>query len=335
MALLTSLMAVPPGPPCRLDDFLLAQLTIELAAHCDVSRLSKGKLRRLILAGAVQVDGRPFTVPTRTLKAGQRLVVRIDTYKLLEEKAVADTAFESGGGIVYADRWLLVANKPAGLPSDRTVVAGRDNLLAAVSRYLAADSAGGVQNDGGDGGGLWLAHRLDRETSGLVLFSRQAEVNKYFHELFRQRRIDKEYEALTGLPPQPVPRSFRVENRLDRVSAAGAAARWGSVGEGGQIAATSFSLLRRLERGLCLVARPETGRTHQIRVHLAEAGLPILGDSLYGGAVRVAGQAVGRVMLHAARLRFKHPADGRELFFEQAPPEDFQRCLGLLGATQP
>src|SRR5574344_556344 len=153
-------------------------------------------------------------------------------------------------------------------------------------------------------------HRLDRETSGVILFTKQRAVNAPVHDMFEQHTARKVYRAVTVCPEKLPPESFSVDDFLGRISAKSAAARWGVLSEsrGGVHAHTDFSVAGRGTLGgravLFIDAHPLTGRTHQIRVHLSERGMPIVGDTLYGGP------AADRIMLHAFSRSFPHPVTG-------------------------
>ena len=144
--------------------------------------------------------------------------------------------------------------------------------------------------------------------------------------------VRKVYQALTIPPNETLRKRLReewtVKNRLDKVSTRSKQSRYGAVQSGGDYAETSFRILDEYPRGLWLEARPKTGRTHQIRVHLSEFGLPILGDNLYGleGFGKRHDQAP-RLMLHAVQLVFPHPVTNDEVSVTSPLPDDFQECL--------
>ena len=205
--------------------------------------------------------------------------------------------------ILFEDDWLIVVNKPAGLPTQPTLDARRASVHSTLEAFLR-------QRDGGTPY-LGLHHRLDRDTSGLVLFTRDPRANKGTSALFAGKAVRKTYHAL-AVGGASAPDAWEVENYLGEVGREGKASRFGAVRSGGDPARTSFRILERLPGALLIEASPHTGRTHQIRVHLAEGGHAILGDPFYGGPsqVRIRGGsavAIPRVMLHAAALEFVHP----------------------------
>ncbi|MBI4616915.1 MAG: RluA family pseudouridine synthase [Planctomycetes bacterium] len=224
--------------------------------------------------------------------------------------------------ILHEDDHLLVLDKPPGLAFHRTGSgsAAPENLLDAVRRFLA-------RRDGVADPYVASHHRLDRETSGIVLLAKSREANPGLAALFERQGIEKVYAALVHRPASgKLPRgSWEVESRLARVRERSKRVRYAS-SKAGDLARTDFRVVEILSRGLLVEARPRTGRTHQVRVHLAEGGLPVVGDELYGAP---AGRA-SRPMLHAASLAFAHPITGVPLLLSSPLPEDFLACLGEL-----
>jgi 23S rRNA-/tRNA-specific pseudouridylate synthase len=175
--------------------------------------------------------------------------------------------------------------------------------------------------------------RLDRDTSGVVLFTKSKRVNASVGEIFSKHLGTKIYQALTiprGRSLQSrLKREWTIKNHLGKISPRSRRARYGAVQTDGEFAETSFRVIAEYPRGLWIEAFPKTGRTHQIRVHLSEYGLPILGDDLYGEGNNAAAsnRLAPHLMLHAAQLIFPHPITKREISIESPLPEDFQRCL--------
>lgn len=188
---------------------------------------------------------------------------------------------------------LLIVSKPPGLAVHATVDPARPHLAGAVSRWSLARG----------GGEATLHHRLDVDTSGLVLFVTDRTLDAPIGSLFSAHDIDKRYRAVVRPRGESPPERWRVENFLGRDKRA-KATRYTAVRSGGKKAITEFVVLERRSDGTVLVeARPITGRAHQIRVHCAEAGWPIVGDRFYG-------DPGPRLMLHAWRLRLEHPGGG-------------------------
>lgn len=209
---------------------------------------------------------------------------------------------------------LCAVDKPAGVPAQPTQASDRGHLPELAQALM--------------GGEIFPVHRLDRETSGVVVLARTRAAAAALSAAFREGSPQKTYLALCTRAPEP--RDGRIEDPLGPDARPGRRAVV-ALDRGGEPAATRYRTLRVGPSGHALVeARPETGRTHQIRVHLAHRGAPLLGDARYGGAKRVVELSIPRVMLHAARLEIGHPASGSRLVLEAPPPEDFlavQRAL--------
>lgn len=220
--------------------------------------------------------------------------------------------------VLHEDAHLLAVDKPAG----RLVIPGRDGAEPSLRAELEARF-----------GRLWVVHRLDRSTSGVLVLARTAAAHRALNLAFDRGEPRKRYLALVrGVPPE--------EQRIEVAIAPGRKGRMRPAAPDDPRGKPSATVVRRLEAfpahplgggPLALVeALPETGRTHQIRVHLAALGAPLLGDARYGGPRRVGEVAVPRVMLHAARLELPHPATGARMVFEAAPPEDFRAAEAAL-----
>jgi len=232
--------------------------------------------------------------------------------------------------VLFRDDSLLAIDKPPGLPAHPTVAA-RPNALDLVIGMLRGEGTTFTPV---------LLHRLDADTSGVLLFALTAAANRQLARQFAERELEKVYLALVAGDP---PDSFEVENHLK----AGVRGRTVAVASGGQPATTHF---RTLKRGLVahsksspppyslVEARPKTGRTHQIRAHLSGAGFPLLGDTLYGGPnfIEPGGERlhVRRHLLHAFRLTFRHPVSKEMTSIEAPMPEDFRILLDHLAAKK-
>ncbi len=308
----------------RLDHFLAEALPKALERE-----VSRAQVRRLIVSGLVSRNGRRETIASYELRAGTRIEVFLDPAK-----------FETGGAagmrqailrdftwtpnrILFEDEWLLVVDKPAGLPTQPTLDAGRASVFDTLKKFLA-------QRDGVEPY-LGLHHRLDRDTTGVLLFTKDQRANAGVAALFAGKTAQKTYHALAVTGPTCAA-AWKVENNLGVVGRVGKASKFGAVHSGGDPAQTSFRLRERLPGAVLIEAQPHTGRTHQIRVHLAEGGHPIFGDGLYGGPsqLKAAGGAfvpVPRVLLHAAQLEFTHPVVHHAITVVSPLPEDFAECL--------
>jgi 23S rRNA-/tRNA-specific pseudouridylate synthase len=207
------------------------------------------------------------------------------------------------------------------LPTQPTLDEARDNLFAALKKFLS-------QRDGAAQPYLALHHRLDRDTSGVILFAKQPSVNAATAELFSAHKAQKTYQCLTHAPEPGRSDTWIKKNYLGKQKGPGKKTHVVPVRSGGDYAETSFKILERLPRALWIQAQPRTGRMHQIRVHLAEDAMPILGDLTYGA--EGARSEAPRLMLHAVNLTFPHPITNVETSVTSPLPEDFNQCLRRL-----
>ena len=291
----------------RLDEFLRRELpravvSIQVLHAYSTTGISNSKIRRLILAGAVQVNGRPVLRPAFELRRHSIITVRFEAERFFYEKQPDDLAFEmSDAAVLYEDENLIFVNKPADFPVEQTITGNRANLHDAVVDYLWKRQPE-LRNPPYVG----IMHRLDRTTSGVILFTKTRAVNKEISEVFQSHILTKQYLAVVEAPrgAKGQASQFTVEMFMGRVTGKSQQGKWGQVAEsrGGQYSKTDFRVLKKLsvEGRSCLLIECSlhTGRTHQIRVHLASRGLPILGDELYGG------YPAKRMYLHAAHLAF-------------------------------
>jgi len=270
--------------------------------------VSRGLARRALDAGGVFLDGRRCKVAGRLVRPGQEVVVN------LEEggRAAAPPSPLDRSRIVYADEHLVAVDKPAGVAAQATLTSDRGALPDLVGALLGAEAM--------------LVHRLDRETSGVTVLARTRQAAAALAEAFRTGAPEKTYLALCARAPEPG------EGRIDAPLARDPRHPGRRcIAPSGEAAATRYRTLARGPSGAALVeARPETGRTHQIRAHLAHLGAPLAGDPRYGGPRRVGEVAIPRVMLHALRLEIAHPATGVRMAFEAPLPEDFRAAAAAL-----
>lgn len=319
--------AAPPATGERLDRWL--------ARHPDIldhpSALSRSRLKALIMEGKVTADAVTLTDPSAPVKPGQVICVTlpppVDTTTLPEDLPL---------DIIHDDDDLLVINKAAGMavhPATGTLSGTVVNaLLFHVGTQLSG--IGGVRRPG-------IVHRLDKDTSGLLVVAKNDRAHHGLAAQFHDHSIHREYHALVwGVPHPPADRIVGDIGRDPRQRT-----RMAVVTRGGKPAITDYRRLTAFGQGAALIAcRLETGRTHQIRVHMASRGHPLIGDSVYGKATRQRRQRLAdwsttavdpatsfpRQALHAATLGFRHPIDGRELLFERPPPADFAHLASML-----
>ncbi len=308
-------LSIKIGPSQR--DQRLDQVLAEWLPEALTRPVSKAKCRKLVVAGAVYLNGKRVRIASKTLLLNARIEVFVDPAKLFDDSRSKDLAFKmEGSQILFEDEWLIAVNKPSGLPTQPTLDDARENLFATIKKFLAERESNPEFYVG-------LHHRLDRDTSGVVLFTKKKEANAATAALFSEHLAVKTYNALTLRPePAHVPEKWEIQNYLKR--GPGKQAVQLSTRSGGDFAHTDFRLLEKCTGGLWVEAKPRTGRTHQIRVHLSESGLPILGDPLYGKEVA---RSAPRTMLHAACLTFPHPILKTEVVISSPIPEDFNQCL--------
>ncbi len=279
--------------------------------------LSRSAVRRVIMAGAVSVDGKPARRPGMVPGENRRLVVAFDSARL---PAASGPVAAPALRILYEDDAVLAVDKPAGLATHATADSRRPHLIALVKAHLAAKAPPAIAGDAAPYVGVH--QRLDRDTSGVVLFAKSPAANPGLARAFAEREVEKTYHALTARPRALPPREWQVRAEL----APSGKRRMQRVASGGQESETRFRLLESFDGGLLVEARPLTGRKHQIRVHLADAGLAILGDDVYGRA----SDRAPRLMLHAVRLALPHPLTGKPLLVESKYPADFAATLAKL-----
>jgi 23S rRNA pseudouridine1911/1915/1917 synthase len=289
-------VAVPDGAAgLRLDRFL--------AGLPEVG--SRAAAERLLRGGAVLVDGEPAAKSTR-LAGGESLELDLPEQPGLEPQEV-------GLRVAYEDEHLLVVDKPAGVVVHPS--AGHDSGTL-VHGVLAHGAAGGEEERPG------IVHRLDRDTSGLLVVARSEQAHERLKELVRRRELEREYLALVrGLPRS---RAGRIEAPIGRDRKD--PTRQSLDSDRPRDAVTHFELEELLGQYALLRLRLETGRTHQIRVHLAAIGLPVVGDPVYG----VPDPALRRQFLHATRLAFEHPFTGDRVDVDSPLPADLQGYLAEL-----
>ncbi|HEY3732213.1 MAG TPA: 23S rRNA pseudouridine(1911/1915/1917) synthase RluD [Steroidobacteraceae bacterium] len=298
-----------------------AGLRLDQALAAALPQYSRARLQRWIRTGAVRVHGQMALARTRVL-GGEQIVVEA---QFEADPAVAAEVLPLD--IVYEDRALLVLNKPAGMvvhPGAGNRGHTLQNALLAHDPALARVPRAG------------LVHRLDKDTSGLLIVARTPEAHTRLVAMLAERAIGREYLALvSGVPTggarieQPIGRHRSQRTRM-------------AVRSDGREAVTSYRIEQRFAAHTLLRVRLETGRTHQIRVHLAHVGLPVIGDPVYGGRRRLpAGasptliallQGLHRQALHAERLVLPHPHSGQELSFQAPLPPDFAALLAALRA---
>jgi 23S rRNA pseudouridine1911/1915/1917 synthase len=250
--------------------------------------LSRRKARAVIDVGGVFVDRARVKVAGRPVRAGQVIEVHVGG-------AIERSQPPPAPEIVFADDHVIVADKPAGLVTAPTPESDRGDLLDQLARRY---------------GEVYLVHRLDLPTSGLLVFARTREANKRLGDAFVRHDVDREYRAVAvgEVTPETVDRPIH-----------------------GKRAVTHVGVVEPLAGATLVSARLETGRSHQIRIHLAGLGHPVAGDHQHGGELaRTFVPRAPRLALHAAVLGFTHPASGERVRFERALPADLASWIARL-----
>ncbi|MBO4858004.1 MAG: RluA family pseudouridine synthase [Treponema sp.] len=305
----------------RIDEFLREKLPEKIKAESTDCKetVSNSKIRRLIISGCVSVNGKSVVRPSFELRGQSTVTVEFEPEKFFYEKQPDDINFEvSDDDVLFENDELIFINKPAFFPVEQTITGNRDNLHDAVVRYLWKRNPE-LRNPPYVG----IMHRLDRETSGVILFTKTRAANKEIHEMFENHSFVKEYIAVAAVNAKTqktgpkksqtltVGSTFTVEKYIGRISGKSQAGKWGTLSEekGGLYSKTDFEILsvEKHENTVFYTIKCYlyTGRTHQIRVHLSEAGLPIFGDELY------AGLKAERIYLHSSRLACEEKFDVR------------------------
>ena len=292
--------------PERLDKFLVGQL----------QEISRSRIQGLIADGFVDVNGHAADKAGQRLEKGFHVTVRIPppaSTELLAEAIPLDILFENDD--------LIVVNKPAGMVVHPAAGHASGTLVNAVLGYgTELEGIGGEKRPG-------VVHRLDKDTSGLILLAKNERALRWMQDQFRLRRVEKIYLALVdGVPPTP---SGRVETHIGRDPSH--RKRMAVVSESrGRQAISEYKTVESFESHTLLEFHPLTGRTHQIRLHCAFLGCPIVGDTIYGK--KKPSITIGRHFLHAYRLKIILPEEKEPRFFEAPLPDELERVLASLRA---
>lgn len=274
-----------------------AKLAAYLKNKCEAS-ISARQIKRSIEAGLCRLNGTVERFASRPVGRGDKI-----EFQLIEESKVARDTTDP---FLYFDDDIIAYNKPTGITSEDP------RLLAKVEAK---------------GKGAILLHRLDRDTTGVLLFARNPSTAEAMLALFKGRRIDKTYWAIVDRVPKGA--AGKIENYIGKLHVYEGQTLWGAVDpEKGNRAITYWKLIAKSGHGeaALIECRPETGRTHQIRVHLSGLGYPILGDHQYGKNIRSLYPAK-RTLLHAAEISFVHPKSKQVLVIKAPLPHDFEQAM--------
>lgn len=259
----------------------------------------RAKVRQWLEHGSVQVNGRSITRFNHPLQTGDVVSIRA------KHEALAEGLLPPGLKVVFEDASLIVIEKPAGLLSMANETERHKTAYAFLTDYVRRGNPRSPER-------VWIVHRLDRETSGLMVFAKSEAAKRALQANWRQ--ADKRYLAVVeGRPPADhgVLRSHLDESRPFKVYSAPRS-------EQTRHAVTNYRVMKQNATCTLIELNPKTGRRHQLRVHLADADCPIIGDHKYGARTNPA----RRLGLHASALQFTHPSSGEQLRFESPLPQE-------------
>ncbi|MCX8043627.1 MAG: RluA family pseudouridine synthase [Desulfobacterota bacterium] len=272
-----------------------------------VPKISRTLVKKLIAFGAVWVNGKRIKRVSTIVHPGDEVCV-------YPSNEGCKRAYEiNPAHILYEDRYLIFYRKEPGIPSQATPYDDYNNVAAAILRYKRRRHAHAY---------VGVHHRLDRDTSGVMLFTLSPQVNRSIHEQFKQHQVVKTYLALVHGNPE-----FQHKEIVTYITRQGGSYQCNLSGPGKQ-ARTTFTVCAQLSGYALVKACPLTGRTHQLRLQLAYCGHPVLGDPLYGGHHPKA----ARTMLHAASIEITHPVTEKKLCVQA---DMFDDMLHLMGETTP
>lgn len=289
-----------------------------LAKRCP--EFSRSALQRWIEQGRIEQAGEVVSRKTKAL-AGAEVTIQPAPPEQLSAEPQAIPL-----DVLYEDEHLLVVDKPAGLVVHPAPGHPDGTLVNAILHHAAVQGGADPMRPG-------IVHRLDKDTGGVMVVAKSAAAHERLVEMFQGHNLERAYLAIVlGRPPLTVTYdTFHARHPGDRK-------KFTSKGDRGRRAVTHLEMIEPLHGTSLVRCRLETGRTHQIRVHLAEHGHPVLGDPLYGKSIgdpelRRVSNELGRQALHATLLGFAHPITGEPMRFETEPPEDFQQALTSLRRT--
>ncbi len=297
---------VPDGKRRERADKVLAQ------AFPEHSRVA---FQRALEAGLVKADGKVIS-QAEDVRSGQTIEFSFPEVKSTELKAV-----DIPLNVIFEDKHLIVLNKAAGMVVHPGVGTGDDTMVHALLAHCKSglSGIGGVERPG-------IVHRLDKETTGLLVVAKSDTAHRALADQFASRTMRKEYVALvSGVPKND-------SGTIDRsISRHPVHRHRMTTGEGGRPSRTDWTVEKKFSGQAALVrCRIHTGRTHQIRVHLKSLGHPVLGDSTYGWKQNPDLPVPPRVMLHAEHLVFTHPVNGKTMDLTAPLPADFKQLLAAL-----
>ena len=302
--------------PARGEFTAPANCTVAAALRAHLPGQSWSDLRSLCLSGKISVQGERELNPARRLTGGETVAWS------LTAPDPRRTATRPEFSIVYEDGHLIVIEKPEGVSSVPYERKERGTALDLIREAWRKQGKRATATP------LYTVHRIDKDTSGLLCFAKTKLAERGLHQVFKQHLAEREYLAVAHAQVRPA----RIESRLiaDRCDGLRGSTRRPNQG---QHAVTHVEVIERLPAATVCRVRLETGRTHQIRIHLAEQGHPLVGETVYLRDHTRAGRSLlpsHRLLLHAATLGFNHPVTGERLQFASALPPSFEAELQRL-----
>lgn len=313
------------GGECRLDRVLVDNLTLPEAP-------SRSQVERWIEQGGVSVSGKVVSKPAFKVSAGMRIEVRIPK---IESSRLTPLNFPLE--VLFEDPHLIVINKPAGI----SMHPGAGNPHHSIANAVVSHVGSG-QEGVGDRDRPGIVHRLDKDTTGVVVVAKSTSVHASLSKQFADRSIERVYRALVYTTPRAV-RAIQTSDDGEVSASIGrhpTNRKIMAITDRGRPSTTGWSVVERFPHGTLVECRLKTGRTHQIRVHMNHIGSPVIGDRSYGDfsnlpkPLRDAATKLGRQALHAASLTFTHPVTGARLSFSAPPPPDFEALVELFRRWQ-
>ncbi len=288
----------------KFDGLCLDQYLVEAS-----ELFSQNLAKSFIEIGSVHLCGRRMPRCSQLVSAGDSIEVFVDNQSL---KPIV----LGENHILYRDQDIIVLDKPSGMMTQPAPSRYQGTVYAELQNLLRDEKCKGHRPS------IGMVQRLDRDTSGVMVFSVHQRAHKKMTEAFQGRDIKKIYLALIAGRPKTDQGEFR--SLLARRRSTNLVV---SVARGGKPAETRYRLLQTMDQISLVEVQLITGRSHQIRAHFSEAGLPLLGDTAYGGPREVGGLNVPRQMLHSRELSFYHPVTGKEMIFTAPLPNDFSSVL--------
>ncbi len=277
--------------------------------------MSRSLAKRLIDIGGVHLSGRRMSRCSQPVFAGDRVEVFIDDQS-------PDTLTLDKKRILYRDPDMIVLDKPPGMATQPTPARYQGTVYSELQQLLRETAGNNLRPS------IGMVQRLDRDTSGVMVFSTHQRAHKKMTEAFRCRTVDKIYWALISGHPQAEEGLF--SSQLARRHKTNLMV---SVARGGKHAETRYRTLQTMAQVSLVEVRLITGRSHQIRAHFSEACLPLLGDLAYGGPTLIDGLVIPRQLLHSRELSFCHPVTGKNMVFTAPLPDDFSGILQHVGGS--